>query len=141
MEVNISQAGQNFALRSTSQQEPRSDIAAESEKEQKVAQAESEKKSKVEADFADTKENVEVNAGSIEKAVAEISEFVQSNNRSLQFSVDEASKRQVVKVTDSESGEVIRQIPSEEVLALSKRIKELQTDVGTAVGVLFNKQV
>ncbi|MFT5676420.1 MAG: flagellar protein FlaG, partial [Paraglaciecola sp.] len=46
-----------------------------------------------------------------------------------------------VKVTDSETGEIIRQIPSEEVLRLSERLQNLQLDVGAAVGVLFNKHV
>ncbi|MDU0355727.1 flagellar protein FlaG [Paraglaciecola aquimarina] len=74
-------------------------------------------------------------------AVSEVSEFAQTSNRQLAFSVDENSQKQVVKVTDSESGEVIRQIPSEEFLTLSERLKDLNADVGTAVGVLFNKQV
>ena len=66
---------------------------------------------------------------------------MQSNSRQLNFSVDEGSNKQVVKVTDAESGKIIRQIPSEEVLALSERLQDLQTEVGTAVGLLFSKQV
>ncbi|UAA39490.1 flagellar protein FlaG [Paraneptunicella aestuarii] len=77
----------------------------------------------------------------IETAVGEVSEFVQAQNRNLNFSFSEESNRSVVKVTDSETGELIRQIPSEEVLRLSEKIRELQTDVGAAVGVLFNKEV
>lgn len=77
----------------------------------------------------------------LEAAVVEISDFVQAQNRNLNFSFDEGSNRSVVKVTDSESGDLIRQIPSEEVLRLSGRIKELQSDVGVAVGILFNKEV
>ena len=77
---------------------------------------------------------------SIENTVAEISECVQNNNRQLNFSVDEGSQKNVVKVTDSVTGEVIRQIPSEDFLRLSERLKDLQLDVGAAVGVLFNKQ-
>ncbi|MGJ8681841.1 flagellar protein FlaG [Paraglaciecola sp.] len=76
----------------------------------------------------------------IDTAVSEISEFVQSTNRQLNFSIDEDSKKQIVKVTDTESGEVIRQIPSEEILQLSDRLRDLHTDVGAAVGLLFNKQ-
>jgi flagellar protein FlaG len=82
----------------------------------------------------------EVTPEQIDQAVSEISEFVQAGNRQLNFSIDEDSNKQIVKVTDSQSGEVIRQIPSEEILELSDRLKELTTDVGSAVGVLFNKQ-
>ena len=101
---------------------------------------------KVSSLSADNKEQQEQNIDletdlSIENALAEISEFVQNNNRQLNFSIDEASEKNVVKVTDSETGEVIRQIPSEEVLRLSERLKDLQLDVGASVGVLFNKQV
>jgi flagellar protein FlaG len=87
------------------------------------------------------REVAKVSPEQIDSAVTEISEFVQATNRQLNFSVDEDSKKQVVKVTDTESGEVIRQIPSEEILELSDRLRDLHTDVGTAVGVLFNKQV
>lgn len=88
----------------------------------------------------DNREDAKISAEQIDTAVSEISEFVQANNRQLNFSIDEGSQKQVVKVTDSVSGEVIRQIPSEEILALSDRLRDLHTDVGTAVGVLFNKQ-
>ena len=42
---------------------------------------------------------------------------------------------------DAESGDIIRQIPTEEVLKLSERLQELQLDVGKVVGLLFNKHV
>lgn len=91
---------------------------------------------------ADNQDNsVELNPANLESAVGEVSEFVQSQNRNLNFSFNEDSGKSVVQVTDSETGELIRQIPSEEVLRLSERIKDLQTDVGAAVGVLFNKEV
>lgn len=77
----------------------------------------------------------------IQSAVGEVSDFVQAQNRNLNFSFDDEAQRSIVKVTDSETGELIRQIPSEEVLRLSERIKNLQSDVGSTVGVLFNKEV
>ena len=77
----------------------------------------------------------------LDTAVEEVQSFLQVQNRNLAFSVDESSRRPVVTVKDSSSGDVIRQIPSEEVLRLAERIKELQQDIGSKVGVLFNKQV
>ncbi len=77
----------------------------------------------------------------IEDAVAEINDAVVSQGRQLNFSVDEDSNRSVVKVTDSETGELIRQVPSDEVLKLARRLQDMQSDVGAAVGVLFNKEV
>ena len=141
MDVDISQVGQNFAVQGAGQPAARQSLSAEEAEKQTAQQRQVEQTGKVVEFAADTSEGLNSKSVNIESAVAEISEFVQSQNRSLAFSVDEKSQRSVVKVTDTDSGEVIRQIPSEEVLALSERIKELQTDVGAAVGVLFNKQV
>lgn len=77
----------------------------------------------------------------IENAVTEVSDFVQAQRTNLNFSFNDDSNRSIVKVTDSDTGELIRQIPSEEVLALSDRIRGLQSDVGEAVGVLFSREV
>jgi flagellar protein FlaG len=55
----------------------------------------------------------------LKKAVQEIEKFVQSVKRNLEFSIDEPSGKVVVKVIASSSGEVIRQIPNEEVLRLA----------------------
>ena len=77
----------------------------------------------------------------IESATRDIEQFLQAQNRNLAFSVDSGTERSVVTVTEANSGDVIRQIPSEEVLRLAERLRELQTDVGSSVGVLFNNQV
>lgn len=94
---------------------------------------------KVSASNADNLINAEQNQ--IETALDEVTNFVQTQNRQLDFSFDEQSNRSIIKVTDSDSGEMIRQIPSEDVLKLAQRIKELQTDAGEAIGVLINRQV
>jgi flagellar protein FlaG len=56
-----------------------------------------------------------------------------ASGRSLDFNVDEESKLSYVTVRDMTSGEVIRQIPSEEVRDLKKRIDAM-------IGLLFDKQ-
>lgn len=58
----------------------------------------------------------------IESAVSQISDFVQNYQRALQFSIDTESDRLIVKVVDSETQEVIRQIPSEEMLRIAKNL-------------------
>lgn len=45
--------------------------------------------------------------------------FVQSVKRNLEFSIDESSGTVVVKVIASDTGEVVRQLPSEEALKLA----------------------
>ena len=77
----------------------------------------------------------------LEEAVANVESFLKVQNRDLAFTIDEDTNRSVVTVKDSQSGDVIRQIPSEEVLKLADRIQELQQDVGNSVGVFINNQV
>jgi flagellar protein FlaG len=139
MDVNASQVGQNFAVPRTDNASDTKSISRAVEDTQATAQQVT-KDLSVSVDIGE-QESVDVSAEQIETAVSQLSEFVQSSNRQLNFSVDQGSNKQVVKVTDAASGEVIRQIPSEEVLKLSERLQDLQTEVGTAVGLLFNKQV
>ena len=63
----------------------------------------------------------------VESAVATIQDFVQSVRRDLNFSLEEGSGRVVVKVTDAGSGDVIRQIPSEEALQLAENLSEVRS--------------
>lgn len=81
------------------------------------------------------------NEGQLGEAATLVESFLQGQNRNLAFSIDENTERSVVTVLDSDSGDVIRQIPSEEILVLAKRIQELQQDIGSSVGVLIDNQV
>jgi len=62
------------------------------------------------------------NSDKLKKAVQDIEKFVQSVKRNLEFSIDETSGQVVVKVIASESGEVVRQIPSAEALKLAESL-------------------
>ena len=67
----------------------------------------------------------------LKTAVKLLNEQLVSSNRGLGFSFDEAKKTPVIKVTNLTSGEVIRQIPSEDLLKLAHRIDEFK-------GILFD---
>ena len=56
---------------------------------------------------------------SVERAVKQINAYLSDSQRSLNFQVHEASGRTIVRVVNPETDEVIRQIPSEEVLKLA----------------------
>jgi len=62
----------------------------------------------------------------VEQARASIERFVQSMKRELEFAVDDASGRTIITVRNKETGEIIRQIPSEEVIALARAYAEGQ---------------
>lgn len=68
------------------------------------------------------KQDIEPNQPELDYAVSRLNEYIQHSRRDLHFSVDKDSGRVVVKVIDSETREVIRQIPSEEVVALARGV-------------------
>ena len=60
----------------------------------------------------------------LEASVSNINDFVQNIQRSIHFSIAESSGRTVIEVYDSETDELIRSIPSEEVQRLSEAIAD-----------------
>ena len=70
----------------------------------------------------------------LEQMAEQLEQFVSSFNRGLTFSVHEKSGRQVVSVVDKNTGDTIRQIPSEELLDVISRLAE-------ASGSLINTKV
>ena len=67
-------------------------------------------------------------------AVKNMNDFLQMVRRTVQFSVDELSGQLVVQVKDAKTNEVIRQIPSEEMLKLTKQLDTIR-------GLLFHGEV
>lgn len=62
----------------------------------------------------------------LQDSVNRVNEAVKVFNSSVRFSIDEETQQRVVRVVDLETDEVIRQIPSEEVLAIAKVFDKLQ---------------
>jgi len=69
----------------------------------------------------------------LDNAVKAVQKFVQPLASNLQFSIDEETNIRVVKVVDIATKEVIRQIPSEEILQIAKALDRLQ-------GLLFQQK-
>ncbi|PWK40646.1 flagellar protein FlaG [Pseudomonas sp. B21-040] len=75
-------------------------------------------------DVKGARQTAQTEQDKLKMAVQEIEKFVQSVKRNLEFSIDEPSGQVVVKVIASESGEVVRQIPNEEVLKLANSLND-----------------
>ena len=58
--------------------------------------------------------------------VADLNKVAQANAQGVRFSVDEESGRTVVKVVDTQTDTVLRQIPSMEALKLWRSIEQMQ---------------
>lgn len=70
-------------------------------------------------------------AKDVEAIASEVQIYLKRLNTELRFEVDSRSKEVVVKIVDPSCDEVIRQIPSEELLSIRERMEDL-------VGVLYN---
>lgn len=62
----------------------------------------------------------------VEAAVKSVGEFVQPINSNLEFSVNDDTGQLVVKIIDRATKEVIRQMPSEEMLAIAKTLDSIK---------------
>jgi flagellar protein FlaG len=77
---------------------------------------------------------------SLDSAVQQVKDFFQqSQSQQLQFQVDPSSGETVFKIVDPQTKEVIRQVPSEDILAMARKLRELDQSKG-ASGVLVDKE-
>ncbi|WP_177523007.1 flagellar protein FlaG [Pseudomonas sp. v388] len=60
----------------------------------------------------------------VKAAAEDIQKFFHSVKRNLEFSIDEASGKVIVKVIASDSGEIVRQIPNAEILKLAESLSD-----------------
>lgn len=68
----------------------------------------------------------EASRQALEEATEKVRQFLEPRTSSLNFSIDEQSGVRVVKVIDNQTKDVIRQIPSEEMLAIARALESLQ---------------
>lgn len=59
-------------------------------------------------------------------AVKAVKDFIQPTAGNLEFTLDEETGDTVIKIVDTSSGELIRQIPSQEMLEIAKALDRLQ---------------
>lgn len=60
------------------------------------------------------------------RAVKEANRLSQSAARGVEFSIDEDSGKSVVRIVDTATGQLIRQLPSKEMLAVAHTLDRLQ---------------
>jgi flagellar protein FlaG len=73
-------------------------------------------------------------ADQLHAAAAQLKQVIEvASSRRLSMDIDKNSKQMFMKITDMTTGEVIKQIPSEEVLSLHARLREF-------VGLMVDKE-
>jgi flagellar protein FlaG len=70
-----------------------------------------------------------VSHAELKKAVDSANQALSQNNADIEFSVDKDTEQTVVKLVESKSGDVIRQYPTKEAIAIAKAITELQQQI------------
>ncbi|MEW6542413.1 MAG: flagellar protein FlaG [Nitrospirota bacterium] len=86
------------------------------------------------ADPGQVAELTQQQKAAVEAAVEEANRALESAAPSIRLSLDGETNQVVVRLIDQNTGSVIRQIPSEEDLAIAARLRDL-------VGVFFNQQI
>lgn len=106
------------------------------EKEQQVDATESGKKTESGKDLSQNVEKiVDISDQQVKDAVSKLNDYVQTTQRTLNFQVDEKSGKTVIKVFDTLSAELIRQIPNELALELAQNLNDEEPSL------LFSAQV
>jgi flagellar protein FlaG len=70
----------------------------------------------------------------LQKAIDQLNDQMKDKNRDLSFSLDDRINRTIITVKKLETGEVVRQIPSEDFVKLAHSLEDMK-------GLLFNKAV
>tara|TARA_B100000700_G_scaffold329085_1_gene449223 strand:+ start:172 stop:603 length:432 start_codon:yes stop_codon:yes gene_type:complete len=84
-------------------------------------------------------------ADELRELVDEVNQNQSIRQRNLEFSVNDEIGTTIVKVIDSESGELIRQIPSEELVRLAEKLSDQRQETGSdsksSAGFLINSTI
>jgi flagellar protein FlaG len=75
---------------------------------------------------AQAAQTAQVSPEELNSALEKVEKFVSATTSDINFSIDEESGSTVVKIVDRSTQEVIRQIPSEEMLEISRALDRLQ---------------
>lgn len=78
-----------------------------------------------------------MSASETDEMVKKLKSVTQGILTEISFSIDRDIDRVIVKITNTKTKEVLRQIPPEEVVALARRLKEHGEE---AKGVIFSKE-
>jgi flagellar protein FlaG len=79
---------------------------------------------KPEEQVSETSQSKQAETLTLQNAVSKLNEYVQVVQRSIQFEIDDLTGQEIVKVLDSETDEVIRQMPRQEVLNFARQLAE-----------------
>ena len=92
-------------------------------------------------DLSASTSNSKGSASELEEAIEVVADFMQLSTQNVNFQKDETSDKTIIKVFDTESKDLIKQFPSEEVIDIANKILALRQDIGMKTGILLDEQV
>ena len=101
-------------------------VVPESMPERKTAEDIPEKTSNESSQSSEiVRENLNLNKEILEKGIEKINQSIKIFNTKLSFSIDKPTGRTVIKISDRETEEVIREVPPMEFLKIAARLSEV----------------
>jgi flagellar protein FlaG len=82
--------------------------------------------------------SLDVSGQNLDAATKSIQDYLKNSQSDLKFSVDKDSGRPVFQIINASTHEVIRQVPSEEVLAMAHKLEKLANPQNSS-GVLMDE--
>jgi flagellar protein FlaG len=131
--TNVSKLVPTAVVKSNRQNEESVSLKADTGSEQKIESA-----SVLSSNSLKEKEKNEFSSNitpvdTLKSAAVAGNSILQTLNRNLEFKVDESTKKVVIKIVDNQTGETVRQIPSEDMLAFIKKMQELDGEKGSVI--------
>ena len=129
--MNIVQNGSDIGLTGLASELKRSgdaiknNNAVDKNEQQIVSETKQDKINAIQKTAESNEANQPLTATQLEKVAQQLQDFVGDLNRNIQFSVDKDSGRDVIKVFDKGSGDLLKQYPSEEVLTLVSKLSDM----------------
>jgi flagellar protein FlaG len=133
METEVGKVGSNAAAQSVASASTTVTASAQEHVKAAKVQAAMPERPKIEAPKpVEIKYDPNQARANLSSAISMLNEQMSATKRGLGFSYDQAKNSAVIKVTDLSSGDVVRQIPTEEVLKMAHHIDAMK-------GILYNK--
>ncbi|MEY8214202.1 MAG: flagellar protein FlaG, partial [Colwellia sp.] len=83
----------------------------------------------------------EVTEAEVEEAIEVVTSFINSSLKQVTFSRDKNAEKMIITMIDKETQEVINQFPSEKMISMAGRIKELHQEVENISGLIIDSHV
>ena len=95
----------------------------------------------LEASKTDTEPDRAIAVPELQRLTENINKAIDNGSQQLRFEVDKETRSHIIKVVDKQTGEVIRQVPGEDLLKIRKALKEGMDKQQVPIGLLLDTKI